>query len=48
MGAEPPHAIHLASVARAGANLFLTNDRALARLHIPGVDFIAPLTTDLF
>lgn len=41
-------AIHVASAARARVNLFLTNDRALCRLHVPGIDFIAPLTTDLF
>ncbi len=44
----PADAIHLASAARARANLFLTNDRALCRLHVPGIDFIAPLDTELF
>ena len=44
----PADAIHLASAASAGANLFLTNDRALTRLAIPGIDFIAPLDVNLF
>lgn len=41
-------AIHLASAAQAGADLFLTNDRRLNRLTIPGIHFIAGLDTDLF
>lgn len=40
-------AIHVASAARARVNLFLTNDQRLRRLRIPGIDFIAPLSTDL-
>ncbi|MGH9466949.1 MAG: type II toxin-antitoxin system VapC family toxin [Terriglobales bacterium] len=45
---KPPDAIHLASAASAGVNLFLTNDRSLLRLRVPGIDFIAPIDTDLF
>lgn len=41
-------AIHVASASRARINLFLTNDRRLRRLRVPGIDFIAPLDTDLF
>lgn len=41
-------AIHVASASRARINLFLTNDRRLRRLHVPGIDFIAPLNTGLF
>jgi predicted nucleic acid-binding protein len=41
-------AIHLASAANARADLFLTNDRTLRRMRIPGIQFIAGLDTDLF
>jgi predicted nucleic acid-binding protein len=44
----PADAIHLASAASAGVELFLTNDRALTPLRIPGIDFIAPLDVSLF
>jgi predicted nucleic acid-binding protein len=33
--------IHLASAASAGMDLFLTGDRKLTRLDIPGIQFIA-------
>lgn len=39
----PADAIHLASAAEARSNLFLTNDRKLQRLQIPGIQFIAGL-----
>jgi predicted nucleic acid-binding protein len=45
---SPPDAIHLASAAEAGIDLFLTNDRRLQGLVIPGIDFIASMDVDLF
>lgn len=44
---SPADAIHLASAAQTHADLFLTNDRQLCRLNIPGIDFIAGLDTNL-
>ncbi|MHB1959080.1 MAG: type II toxin-antitoxin system VapC family toxin [Acidobacteriaceae bacterium] len=44
---SPADAIHLASAAQARADLFLTNDRRLCRLNIPGIHFIAGLDTNL-
>jgi len=44
----PADAIHLASAAEAGSDLFLTNDRKLLRLNIPGIHFIAGLEGRLF
>jgi predicted nucleic acid-binding protein len=41
-------AIHLATAAQARTDLFLTNDRSLTRLTIPGIHFIAGLDTNLF
>ena len=43
-----PDAIHLASAAQAGIDLFLTNDLHLHRLHIPGIQFISGLDTRFF
>ena len=45
---SPADAIHLACAAQAGVNLFLTNDRDLPKLVIPGIDFIAGLDVNLF
>jgi predicted nucleic acid-binding protein len=45
---SPADAIHLASAAQAGVNLFLTNDRRLQPLAIAGIDFIAGLDVNLF
>jgi predicted nucleic acid-binding protein len=39
----PADAIHLASAAHARSDLFLTNDKKLQRLNIPGIKFIAGL-----
>jgi predicted nucleic acid-binding protein len=39
--------IHLACAAAAGVDLFLTGDKNLAKLHIPGIKFIAGLDTTL-
>jgi len=44
----PADAIHLACAAEAGVNLFLTNDRRLTGLIVPGIDFIAGMDVDLF
>lgn len=45
---SPAGAIHLASAAQSRTDLFLTNDRRLCRLTIPGIHFIAGLDTDVF
>ena len=45
---SPADAIHLASAAQAGVDLFLTNDRSLHRLAIPGIHFIAGMDVNLF
>jgi predicted nucleic acid-binding protein len=45
---SPADAIHLACAAEAGVNLFLTNDRRLTGLIVPGIDFIAGMDVDLF
>ncbi len=42
---SPADAIHLASAAQARTDLFLTNDRRLCQLTIPGIHFIAGLDT---
>jgi predicted nucleic acid-binding protein len=39
--------IHLACASVAEIDLFLTNDRDLVKLHIPGIKFIAGLDTSL-
>ena len=44
----PADAIHLASAAQAGVNLFLTNDKNLRRMIVPGIDFVAGLDVNLF
>jgi predicted nucleic acid-binding protein len=43
---SPGDAIHLACAASARVELFLTNDRQLCRLKIPGIHFIAGLDTN--
>jgi predicted nucleic acid-binding protein len=44
---RPPDAIQLSCAAAAGVELFITNDRSLQRLTIPGIHFIAPLSHNL-
>lgn len=44
----PADAIHLATASMAKANLFLTNDAAISKLTIPGIDFVVGLDTNLF
>ncbi len=43
---SPADAIHLACAAKAGIDLFLTNDAALVGKIVPGIQFIAGLNTD--
>jgi predicted nucleic acid-binding protein len=45
---SPADAIHLASAAAAGVDLFLTNDRALQRMIVPGIQFVGGMDVDLF
>lgn len=40
--------IHLACAAAAGVDVFLTNDKNLLKLHVPGIKFIASIHSDLF
>jgi len=47
LGLPPADAIHLASAAQAGTDLFVTNDRNLVGKIIPGIHFIASLDTQL-
>ena len=47
MGLPSADAIHLACAAQAGADLFLTNDKRLMGKFVPGIQFIAPLDTQL-
>jgi predicted nucleic acid-binding protein len=47
LGATPADAIHLASAAQAGTDLFLTNDKRLIGKIVPGIQFIASLDTQL-
>jgi len=45
---SPADAIHLASAANVGVDLFLTNDHRLQSLAIPGIHFIAGMDVNLF
>jgi predicted nucleic acid-binding protein len=47
LGTTPADAIHLASAAQAGTDLFLTNDKSLVGKIIPGIQFIAMLDTQI-
>jgi len=44
---SPADAIHLASAAQAGTDLFLTNDRQLVGKIVPGIQFIATIDTPI-
>jgi predicted nucleic acid-binding protein len=46
-GITPADAIHLATAAQAGTDLFLTNDKRLVGKIVPGIQFIASLDTQL-
>jgi predicted nucleic acid-binding protein len=43
LGLAPADAIHLASAAEAGTDLFLTNDKRLVGKFVPGIQFLASL-----
>jgi predicted nucleic acid-binding protein len=43
----PADAIHLASAADAGTDLFLTNDKRLVGKFVPGIHFVASLEDDV-
>ena len=45
---SPADAIHLATAAQTGVDLFLTNDHRLAGKIIPGIHFIARMDVNLF
>jgi predicted nucleic acid-binding protein len=47
LGTTPADAIHLASAAQAGTDLFLTNDKSLVGKIVPGIQFIATLDTQI-
>jgi predicted nucleic acid-binding protein len=40
-------AMHLATAAAVGMDLFLTGDRGLQKLRVPGIHFIADLNTEI-
>lgn len=42
-GARPADAVHLACAARANVDLFITNDKRLLGLRVPGIRFFASL-----
>ena len=48
LGVSPADAIHLASAAQAGTDLFLTSDKQLLGKIVPGIQFIATIDTPLF
>ena len=47
LGVSPADAIHLASAAYAGTDLFVTNDRRLLDKFVPGIQFIASLEDNI-
>ena len=47
-GVKALDALHLAIAATSGVDLFLTHDRRLHKVVVPGLPFIAGLETDLF
>ena len=47
-GVKALDALHLSIAATSGVDLFLTHDRRLHRVLVPGLPFIAGLETDLF
>lgn len=47
LNVTPADAIHLASAAQAGTDLFLTNDKSLIGKIVPGIQFIALLDTQI-
>lgn len=47
-GLRAPDAIHLACAASAGIDLFLTGDKQLFKLDVPGIQFIADFNSSIF
>ena len=47
LGLPPADAIHLASAAQAGTDLFLTNDKRLVGKFVSGIQFVASLEDDV-
>jgi len=47
LGTTPADAIHLASAAQGGTDLFLTNDKSLVGKIVPGIQFIAMFDTQI-
>ena len=47
LGLAPSDAIHMASAAQAGTDLFLTNDKRLVGKFVPGIQFVASLEDDV-
>ena len=47
LGVSPADAIHLASAAHSGTDMFITNDKRLLGKIVPGIQFIASLDTAL-
>lgn len=45
---SPADAIHLACAGSSGVDLFLTHDKRLHKIQVPGIQFIAGLDTNLF
>lgn len=45
---SPADAIHLACASSAGVDLFLTHDKSLHKLRVPGIHFIAGLDVNVF
>jgi predicted nucleic acid-binding protein len=45
---SPADAIHLASASLAGVDVYLTNDKGIRKLLIPGIQFIAGLDGTIF
>jgi predicted nucleic acid-binding protein len=45
---EPADAIHLACAAESGVELFITHDKKLQKLAIPGIHFFCGLDTNLY
>lgn len=45
---SPADAIHLACAGASGVDLFLTNDKSLHKLRVPGIQFIAGLDVNVF
>ena len=44
----PADAVHLACAGTAGVDLFLTHDKAVHKLQVPGIQFIAGIDVNVF